>query len=98
MGPRVQRDFKGLPPEHKKLLIAKMKEFSRGCDLFVATGKREWPPSVNVQTMSGPGDIWEMSWTRSRPDGRATFCFVMQDSQILVQWRRFGDHGIYDDP
>jgi len=98
LGPRARRDFKGLAPEHQKLLVNKMVDFSRGCDIFVATGKHEWPAAMKVRQMSGHDAIWEMRWNRSRPDGRATFSFVMHRNQIHVQWRRFGDHGIYDDP
>ncbi|MGI9194110.1 MAG: hypothetical protein ACR2FO_06335 [Actinomycetota bacterium] len=75
-----------------------MQDFSRGCDIFVATGKNEWPGVMKVRLMAGHDDVWEMRWNHSRPDGRATFSFVLHDNQIHVQWRRFGDHRIYDDP
>ena len=48
--------------------------------------------------MVGRSGVWEMTWSFAGPDGRSTFDFVVQDEDLLCQWRRIGDHGVYQDP
>lgn len=44
-----------------------------------------------------PG-LWEMTWSFSGPDGRATFEFITLDGEPHVRWRRIGTHAIYTSP
>jgi hypothetical protein len=48
--------------------------------------------------MEGLQDIWEMTWSFSGPDGRATFEFITVDGELAIRWRRIGDHQIYENP
>lgn len=48
--------------------------------------------------MTGTDDIWEMTWSFSGPDGRATFEWVSAEGEIHIRWRRIGGHQIYRNP
>jgi hypothetical protein len=48
--------------------------------------------------MTGTDSIWEMTWSFSGPDGRATFEWVSLEGEIQIRWRRIGGHEIYRKP
>jgi len=48
--------------------------------------------------MTSAPRIWEMTWSFSSPDGRATFEFIDRDGEPSVLWRRIGTHKIFDGP
>ncbi len=50
---------------------------------------------VNAKGRAG---IWEMTWHFERPDLRATFEWVEIDGERAIQWRRIGDHSIFNNP
>lgn len=57
-----------------------------------------WPAALRIKRVQGTSDIWEMTWSHSGPDGRATFQFVEIEGEVGVRWRRMGDHGVFDNP
>jgi hypothetical protein len=48
--------------------------------------------------MKGTEGVWEMTWSFSGPDGRATFEWVKAGGEIQIRWRRIGGHEIYRNP
>lgn len=74
-------------------------------DQFVAAAERvvsepgsSWPRSLRVRrVMAAPG-VWEMTWSFSGPDGRATFEWVEIDGRPAIRWRRVGTHAVFRDP
>ena len=48
--------------------------------------------------MTGTDGIWEMTWSFSGPDGRATFQWVSVVGEIRIRWRRIGGHEIFRKP
>ncbi|MCL5265766.1 MAG: hypothetical protein M1343_11370 [Chloroflexi bacterium] len=42
--------------------------------------------------------IWEMTWSFSGPDGRATFELASIDGEPAIRWRRIGNHRIFREP
>jgi hypothetical protein len=44
-----------------------------------------------------PG-VFEMTWSYSGLDGRATFEWIQIDGNRAVRWRRIGRHGILTNP
>jgi hypothetical protein len=46
--------------------------------------------------VSAPG-LFEMTWSFSGPDGRATFEWIDLDGEPAVRWRRIGGHLILSD-
>jgi len=39
-----------------------------------------------------------MTWSKSRPDGRATWEWIEIDGERAVRWRRVGGHDVFADP
>lgn len=66
----------------------------------IAAGKGtpKWPASLRVKNVEGAPGIWEMAWSFSGPDGRATFEWREFDGQPGIFWRRVGGHEIFDEP
>ncbi len=91
-------DFKCLPREHQQLFLALIRAFNAACDAYVADPSVGWPAALRVSRMVGTADIWEMTWSFSGPDGRATFQIVDLDGEPAVLWRRIGSHAIYKNP
>lgn len=97
--PRFDSDYVNLPREHQQLFRASVPDFHATAEEYVASsGRAPWPKSLRVRRMAGAPGIWEMAWSFSSPDGRATFEFVDRDGDIRVLWRRIGDHSIYKRP
>ena len=57
-----------------------------------------WPASLRVKAVESAPGIWEMTWSFSGPDGRATFEWVQIDGTLGVRWRRIGGHAIFRRP
>jgi hypothetical protein len=72
------------------------KEFAAAAER-VARGGR-WPTKVRVKSVEGAPGIWEMTWSFSGPDGRATFEWIEIDGEAAIRWRRIGGHRIFADP
>jgi hypothetical protein len=51
-----------------------------------------------MKPVRGYESIWEMTWSFSGPDGRATFEFVSIDGELAIRWRRIGGHRIFREP
>ncbi len=48
--------------------------------------------------MSGTEQVWEMTWSFSGPDGRATFEWVNREGAVRILWHRIGGHVIVRKP
>jgi hypothetical protein len=46
---------------------------------------------------AAPG-VWEVTWSFSGPDGRATFEYVEIGGELAIRWRRIGGHEIFKTP
>ncbi len=59
-----------------------------------------FPAHLRVQQLEGSSysGIYEMTWSFSGPDGRATFEFFTEDGELGIRWRRIGDHRIFKNP
>jgi hypothetical protein len=53
---------------------------------------------LRVKDVEGARGIWEMTWSFSGPDGRATFEWVQVEGERAIRWRRVGGHGMLNDP
>ncbi|GLY06034.1 MULTISPECIES: hypothetical protein [Actinoplanes] len=91
-------DWKSMPVEHRRIFRALMPRFNAACEAYVADPGRSWPANLRVKPMLKTTGIWEMTWSFSGPDGRATFEFFQVDGETAVRWRRIGRHGIYENP
>ncbi len=57
-----------------------------------------WPASLRVRRVVAAPGMWEMSWSFSGPDGRATLEWVVIDGRPAIRWRRVGTHAVFRDP
>ena len=97
--PRFDSDFRALPRDARVRFREVVPTFSAACDGYVSDpGSFTWPAALRVSRMRGAPGVWEMTWSFSSPDGRATFEFVTVDDERCLRWRRVGDHVIYRQP
>jgi hypothetical protein len=96
-------DYRRLSPAEQDLFRQAVRDFNRGCDEFVRTrDPSSWPASLRVKAVRGAAGVWEMTWSFSGPDGRATWEWAElagdEGTQPAVRWRRIGDHRIFRSP
>lgn len=96
-------DYRRLSDAEKDLFRNAVRDFNHGCDEFVRTrDPSAWPASLRVKAVRGAPGVWEMTWSFSGPDGRATWEWTTvagdEGVQPAVQWRRIGDHRIFKAP
>ena len=101
--PSFASDHSSLTTAEKRLFRASVKKFNRACDRFVESGMSSgWPASLRVKKVEGAPGVWEMTWSFSGPDGRATWQWDTVEDENgkhpAVLWRRVGSHSIYKDP
>jgi hypothetical protein len=92
--------------DYRRLSEAERDEFKRVVrDVFVpaleryAAGDRTaWPKSLRVKGVKGAAGIWEMTWSFTDPDGRATFEWIKIVGEAGIRWRRVGSHAILEEP
>jgi hypothetical protein len=53
---------------------------------------------MRVKKVEGAEGIWEMTFSQSDPDGRATWEWTTIDGQPAIRWRRVVAHDILGNP
>ena len=97
--PAFDRDLEKLGPAHEERFRRIVREtFAPAAERLAADPGARWPASLRVKPMKGAPGIWEMTWSFSGPDGRATFEWVRIAGEPAIRWRRVGDHGIFTRP
>jgi hypothetical protein len=91
-------DFKRLSPTDRDAFTQALRAFVAACDRYALDPATAWPASLRVRSVERAPGIWEMTWSFTGPDGRATFEWVRVDGSLAVRWRRIGDHRIFKDP
>ena len=91
-------DYKRLSESDRARFKAALPDFIAACDRSAVDHAVSWPATLRVKAVQSAPGIWEMTWSFSGPDGRATFEWVQVDGQLAVRWRRIGDHSIFKDP
>ena len=95
---RFDADYRRLSASEANLFRDALAEFVPACDRYAADPSATWPASLRVKDVEGAPGIWEMTWSFSGPDGRATFEWVTIDGSLGVRWRRIGGHSIFGKP
>lgn len=72
--------------------------FSPACDAFVAKPSTAFPAALRVKPIAGAPGIFEMPWSFTGPDGRATFEWIEIDGEPAIRWRRVGGHRVLREP
>lgn len=93
------RDASRLPHEHYALFReAVFKHLLPAIEQGAHTGQAPWPARLRIHKLTDT-DIYSLTWNFTSPDGRVTFRFTTsRDGEPTLQWRRVGDHSIYDRP
>ena len=95
--PAFDRDFKRLPREHRKKFRELVSAFNAAAERAAAGQDNPWPRGMRVKPVKSVGGVWELTWSMSDPDGRATWEWVRIDGESGIRWRRIGDHGVLGD-
>src|SRR5680860_68612 len=100
--PAFESDFGRLSSAEKRMFRDAVKAFTEACDRSVAArGAVEWPAALRVRDVEGAPGVWELTWSSSGPDGRATWQWdsvEVEDARYpAVLWRRVGGHAIFRD-
>lgn len=99
-----KNDYQRLSEDEREMFRAAARVFNAACDRFMATrNPSSWPANLRVKGVVNAPGIFEMTWSFSGPDGRATWQWTTVvsadgDSVPAVLWRRLGGHKIFRDP
>jgi len=91
-------DYNRLSPSEQARFKAALPDFVAACDRYAVEPAVAWPAALRVKSVQSAPGLWELTWSFSGPDGRATFEWVQVDGQLAVRWRRIGDHAILKNP
>ena len=102
-------DYGRLKDGEKQLFREAVEQFNQACDRFAETNDPSaFPKSLQVASMANAPGIFEMTWSFSGPDGRATWEWTRVESvdpstnqpvrERAVRWRRIGGHAIFESP
>jgi hypothetical protein len=98
-------DYKRLTGQEQELFRDAVKEFNLACEAYIAH-QQPFPGRLRVKPVQDADGVFEMTWSFSGPDGRATFEWLQIEvrdgkktrREPAVRWRRLGDHKILRNP
>ncbi len=94
-----KRDYRNLPEsEQEEFREVVLEHFNPALDQHVEDPGQPWPKRLRIKRVQGASGIWEMTWSFTDPDGRATWEWATIDDQPAIRWRRVGNHSIFSDP
>ena len=91
-------DYRRLTPRERDLFKQAVVEMNAVYARRGRTRLPRWPARLRVRDVEGAPGIWEMTWSFTGPDGRATFEFVDVDGEPAIRWRRIGGHEVFRAP
>jgi hypothetical protein len=91
-------DYQRLSATERTLFKQVLPAFVAACDRYATTPVTPWPTSLRVKPVERAPGIFEMTWSFSGPDGRATFEWIQLDGELALRWRRIGTHRIFRAP
>lgn len=93
------RDWVGLSAaERARFLEVLRRDFQPACERYRKDPAVPWPRGLRVKRVQGMPGVWEMTWSFTGPDGRATFEWIDVDGELAIRWRRIGGHDIFGRP
>ncbi len=78
-----------------------MRKLNDAYEAHLASGssnRLQWPKNLRIKDVEGAPGVWEMTWSFSGPDGRATFEYVQIEGEAAIRWRRIGGHDVFKAP
>lgn len=94
----AKADWTRLSDSEREMFRTAIKHFHTAAEQVAADPRKAWPGSLRVKKVASAPRVWEMTWSFSGPDGRATFEWIEIDGARGVRWRRIGGHGILHKP
>ncbi len=91
------RDYKRLDEKHKKKFRKLIADFNAAAEKAAAGDDNPWPNGMRVKPLRSARGVWELTWSKNDPDGRATWEWADIGGEPGVLWRRVGDHDVLDD-
>jgi hypothetical protein len=97
-------DYQRLSEGERDRFRIAARAFNTACDHFVETkDPSSWPGNLRVKVVVNAPGIFEMTWSFSGPDGRATWewtTVIEGDGRQwpAVRWRGLGTHRIFREP
>jgi hypothetical protein len=93
------RDYRRLRDREKDEFKRVVREhFAPALERRLATPGRAWPDALRVKDVEGAPGVWEMTWSFTDPDGRATWEWIEIEGEPGIRWRRVGSHAIFKSP
>lgn len=96
---RFKRDYRKLSErdrqEFKRVVLEVFKPALKSRQEGSGAG---WPPALRIKGVEGAPGVWEMTWSFTDPDGRATWEWIKIDGETAVRWRRVGSHAVFVAP
>jgi hypothetical protein len=97
--PAFDGDWARLSEAERALFRAVIRDdFHPACERRLADPSALWPAKLRVRGVANAPGIWEMTWSFSGPDGRATFEWIQIGGEHGIRWRRIGGHAIFGEP
>lgn len=100
---QFKADYESLPENERELFRVAARDFGRSSDQFALGKKRgAWPPHLHVKPFANAPGVFEMTWSFSDPDGRATWEATTVKGEDgspepAVLWRRMGTHRVFNE-
>lgn len=100
----ARADFRRLTKSEKELFLQAVRDFNVAADRFLETGSpTSWPSALRVKPLSSAPGVFEMTWSFTGPEGRATWEWTTlydEDGAThpAIRWRRIGGHRVFDSP
>ena len=97
--PAFEGDWRRLSADERATFRAVGRDdFNPACERRRADPAAAWPKKLRVKSVEGAAGIWEMTWSFSGPDGRATFEWIEIGGEPAIRWRRVGNHEVLGEP
>lgn len=94
-------DYRRLSDQEQEIFKGAARRFNAAADRWVSV-REPWPAGLRVTSVHGAPGVFEMTWSFSGPDGRATWEWTeisTADGDLpCVRWRRVGRHDVFRAP
>lgn len=91
-------DYKRLNEQQRQLFRDAVRQLNDAYERRGECPLPRWPAALRIKAIRGVPGVWELTWSFSGPDGRATFEFIEIYGELAIKWRRIGDHRIFQEP
>lgn len=93
-----KRDCRNLTDGEKEAFRDAVSRFNAALVVRTEDPTQRWPTPLRIKGVKGATGVWELTWSFTDPDGRATWEWAKVDDEPAIRWRRVGTHRIFDDP